>query len=117
MYAGESINKNRRIVTYDGELIDHAEADARALRYLEKGEIWCFTVNRKWVRDANFGGNVARFLNHSCKPNCYVQVVGHDIWIRAARNISAGEELTYDYNAGGEKIIACRCRVGCTTRL
>ena len=117
VFACEPINKNARIVTYDGELIDHEEADARAHRHLERGEIWCFTVNRRWVRDANRGGNIGRFLNHSCKPNCYVQVVKRDIWIRAARNINAGEELTYDYNVDGEEIIACRCRPGCTTRL
>ena len=117
VFAGEPINKNRRIVTYDGEVIDHREGDERALRYFENGEIWCFTVNRRWVRDANRGGNIARFLNHSCKPNCYVHVVRRDIWIRAARNISAGEELTYDYNVDGQKVIPCACRPGCATRL
>ena len=114
VFAAEAINKNRRIVTYDGELIGHAEADRRALRYIENGEIWCFTVNRRWVRDAKRGGNVARFINHACKPNCYVHIVGRDIWIRAARNIRAGEELTYDYSASGDSVIPCKCRPDCT---
>jgi SET domain-containing protein len=87
VFAREPINKNRRIATYDGELISHDESAKRETRYLKKGEIWCFTVNRLWVRDANIGGNVARFLNHSCKPNCYAKVIGRDIWIRASRNI------------------------------
>jgi SET domain-containing protein len=117
VFALEPINKNKRIVTYDGELIDHKESYKRETKYLKRGEIWCFTVNRRWVRDAAVGGSVARFVNHACKPNCYTQIVGHDIWIRAGRNIEAGEELTYDYCTDGDKVIPCRCRPGCTTRL
>jgi SET domain-containing protein len=117
VFAREPINKNTRIVTYEGELIDHDESYERETRYLKRGEIWCFTVNRRWVRDAQVGGNIARFINHACKPNCYSQVIGLDIWIRAARNIEAGEELTYDYYTDGDKIIQCRCRPGCTRRL
>ena len=117
VFAAEDINKNRRIIDYDGELIDHKESYKRETKYLKKGCIWCFTVNRRWVRDANVGGNVARFINHACKPNCYSQIVGKTIWIRAARNIKAGEELSYDYYTDGEKIIQCRCRPGCTRRL
>jgi len=56
---------------------------------------------------------VARFINHSCHPNCYVHIVGDTIWIRAARNIRKGEELTYDYMTDGEGHIACRCRPDC----
>ena len=56
VFALEPINKNKRIVTYDGELIDHKESLKREGKYLKRGEIWCFTVNRKWVRDAMVGG-------------------------------------------------------------
>ena len=80
----EPINKNTRIIDYAGELIDHKESLKRETKYLKRGEIWCFTVNRRWVRDANVGGNNARFINHACKPNCYSQIVGDTIWIRAA---------------------------------
>ena len=117
VFALESINKNRRIIDYAGELIDHKESLKRETEYLERGEIWCFTVNRRWVRDADAGGNVARFINHSCKPNCYTQIIGQTIWIRASRPIEAGEELTYNYYTDGEKLIQCRCRPGCETRL
>ena len=117
VFALEPITKNTRIVTYDGELIDHRESYTREKRYLKRGEIWCFTVNRRWVRDAHVGGNIARFINHACKPNCYSHVVGRDIWIRAGRNIEAGEELTYDYYTDGDRIIPCCCRDGCQRRL
>ena len=117
VFAGEPINKNRRIVDYAGELISHAESLVRETTYMERGEIWCFTVNRRWVRDAHVEGNVARFINHSCKPNCYTEVVGKTIWIRAARHIEPGEELSYDYHTDGEHVIQCHCRPGCARRL
>ena len=117
VFAAEPIHKNTRIIDYDGELIDHKESLKRETRYLKKGCIWCFTVNRRWVRDANVGGNLARFINHACKPNCYSQIIGKTIWIRAAKNIEPGDELTYNYYTDGERVIPCRCRPGCTTRL
>ena len=117
VFALEPINKNKRIIEYTGELIDHKESLKRETEYLEKGQIWCFTVNRRWVRDGNVGGNVSRFINHSCKPNCYSQVIGKTVWVRAARNIEKGEELNYDYHTDGDKIIQCKCRPGCKTKL
>jgi SET domain-containing protein len=65
------------------------------------------------VIDAGVGGNVARFINHSCRPNCYIHIVGGVIWVRAARSIRRGEELTYHYNTDGEGLIKCRCHPGC----
>ena len=117
VFALEPITKNTRIVDYAGELIDHKESYKRETKYLKKGCIWCFTVNRRWVRDANVDGNVARFINHACRPNCYSQIADKTIWIRAGKNIKAGEELTYDYHTDGEQIIDCNCRPGCTRRL
>ena len=117
MFAAEIINKNRRIVEYGGELITQQESARREEIHLTAGRIWCFNVNRRWVRDASVGGNVARFINHGCRGNCYVQVIGRTIWIRAAKTIQAGEELTYDYSTGGAAGIECRCRPNCDTLL
>jgi SET domain-containing protein len=114
VFATRPINKNTRIIDYAGEKITTAASLTRERRYLRKGHIWCFKVNRRWVRDAAVGGNIARFINHACRPNCYTQVVGDTIWIRAARNIERGEELTYDYHTDGAGTIPCRCRPGCT---
>jgi hypothetical protein len=117
VFAREPINKNRRIIDYAGELITHQESLKRETLYLGRGQIWCFTVNSRWVRDATVGGNVARFINHACRPNCYTEIVDRTIWIRAARNIAAGEELTYDYHTDGDHVMPCRCRPGCTRKL
>jgi SET domain-containing protein len=117
VFAAEPINKNRRIIDYAGELILNRRSGEREARYLEDGCIWVFRVDRRWSRDAAVGGNIARFINHSCRPNCWWEIVDRTIWIRAARRIEAGEELTYDYATIGDKTIPCRCRPGCTTML
>ncbi len=113
VFTRQRISKNTRIIEYAGELITHAESARRERRYLRAGRIWCFNVNRRWVRDATVDGNLARFINHACRPNCYVEIAGLTIWIRAARTIEAGEELTYDYWTGGAAGIPCRCRPDC----
>ena len=117
VFAGERISKNTRIIDYAGELILNSKSTARETRYLKQGRIWVFRVNRRWSRDAAVGGNIARLINHSCRPNCWWEVVGTTIWIRASRTIEAGEELTYDYATVGDKTIQCRCRPGCRTKL
>jgi uncharacterized protein len=118
VFAAEPIRKNARIIDYAGELIrNDEECEARETRYLAEGCIWVFRVNRAWSRDANVGGNMARFINHSCAPNCVFEVVGKTIWIKAKRAIRRGEELTYDYSIIGERTIPCRCRPGCPNRI
>ena len=111
------INKNKRIIEYAGEKIRISESEKREAAYLEKWQIWCFRINRRWSRDANVGGNDARFINHACRPNCYSTIIGHTIVICAARNIESGEELTYNYYTEGEGEIPCRCSPGCTSML
>ena len=119
VFALETINKNTRIIDYAGELISNRQSEKREDKYLSKGCIWVFRVNRNWSRDAAVGGNVARFINHSCTPNCWIEVDGktRTIWVRAAKQIRKGQELTYDYNTEGDKVIPCRCRPGCKTKL
>ena len=113
VYATQAIPKNKRIIHYAGEKISNRESLKRELRYIRKGHIWCFKLTNRTVIDAGVGGNVARFINHSCRPNCYIDIKDGVIWIRAARTIRTGEELTYDYSIIGERSISCRCRPGC----
>ena len=117
VYATQPIPEDTRIVEYKGELVSQEEAWRREQRYLPRQRIWLFTVNTRWARDAAVGGNVARYINHSCNPNCYVEIFGHHIWIIASRDIRKGEELVYDYNTEGDKVIPCKCRPGCKTKL
>ena len=113
VYATQTISKNTRIIDYAGEKISNQQSLGRERRYIQKGHIWCFKLTNRTVIDAGVGGNLARFINHSCRPNCYIDIKKGVIWIRAARNIRLGEELTYDYNTDGEGLIKCRCQPRC----
>lgn len=117
VYAAQAIAEDTRIVEYKGQLISQAEAWRREQRYLPRQRIWIFTIDDRRARDAGVGGNIARYINHACSPNCYVDIVGRHIWILASRNIEPGEELTYDYNTDGVAGIRCRCRPGCRRTL
>lgn len=117
VFATAPIPKDTFIVEYKGEKISAAESDRRERRYLARGRIWCFKMNARWARDAAYGGNIGRYVNHSCRPNCYSEIVGDTIWIRALRNIRPGEELTYDYCTDGEAGMKCLCRPGCRAML
>ena len=117
VYASETIPKNTRIIDYAGEKISNQASLKRERRYMRDGHIWCFKLTNRTVVDAGVGGNIARFINHSCRPNCYIEVQNGTIWIRASRTIRKGEELTYNYHTDGEGLIKCRCRPGCQTLL
>lgn len=101
VFADEPIAAGQWIIDYAGELIGDQESRAREVEHADRGETWCFRVDDAHVRDANSGGNIARFINHSITPNCDYAIVGSTIWIRAIRDIAVGEELTYDYHLGG----------------
>jgi uncharacterized protein len=113
VYAGQTIEEDAKIVEYKGELISQAEGWRREQRYLPRKRIWIFNIDDRWARDAAVGGNVARYINHACEPNCYTDIIGRTIWILAARRIKKGEELTYDYNTEGLAGIPCLCRPRC----
>ena len=117
IYATGAIPKNKRIIDYTGQKISSQESLKRERRYIRGGHIWCFKLTNRTVIDASVGGNLARYINHSCRPNCYVHIVDGVIWIRASRRIRRGEELTYNYNTDGEGQIRCRCRPGCQVLL
>lgn len=125
VFARLAIPAGTLLCRYAGKRISHAEADARYGGSLESGHTFLFTLNEDFVIDANQGGNVARWINHGCAPNCQalmVESAGADrrrdrIEIHALRDIAAGEELTYDYgirlavrhSARMKALWACRC--------
>lgn len=118
VFAAQTITKNTRIIDYAGELIRNGKAcHRREAKYLKQGCLWVFRVNRAWSRDAAVGGNVARFINHSCTPNCWIEIADTTIWVRASRTIRPGKELLYDYSTVGDHTIQCVCRPGCKTML
>lgn len=86
----EPIRKGEYIISYTGSIIPNDEADERGGKYL-------FDINSRWTIDGTTRSNLARYINHACKPNAEVKVLGKEVKIYARRNIKAGEELNYDY--------------------
>jgi uncharacterized protein len=117
-FALRRIKKGERLVEYLGDRVTHEEAD---LRYEDHDEndnhTFLFIVDKKIVIDAGVGGNDARFINHSCDPNCESVIEKRRVFIEAIRDIEPGDELGYDYQIGRERsdppnvdeIYACRC--------
>lgn len=86
----EPIQKGKFVIEYTGPILSSKAADAKGGKYL-------FDINSKWTIDGSVRGNVARYINHSCKPNCESRVMGKRVKIYSLKNIKAGEEITYDY--------------------
>lgn len=118
VYAIVPIKKGARVIEYLGERISHGEADAR---YEKKGDddghTFLFIASNRTVIDAGVDGNDARFINHSCNPNCETVIENSRVFIDATRSIKPGEELGYDYQLTWEStddaaelaLYACRC--------
>lgn len=118
-FALRHIPKGTRLIEYTGERVSHKVADARYDEAEENGSshVVLFTVDDRTVIDAGVGGNDARFINHSCAPNCEAVIVSKRVFIDAIRDIEPGQELAYDYemqNDGEDaetarKFWPCRC--------
>jgi uncharacterized protein len=97
-FATRAIPAGVRLIEYAGERLTPAEADARYPDMAgEPHHTELFAIDDDIVIDAAVNGNDARFINHSCDPNCDAIVEGDRIWIETIRDIGPGEELAYDY--------------------
>ncbi|HKZ74049.1 MAG TPA: SET domain-containing protein-lysine N-methyltransferase [Steroidobacteraceae bacterium] len=118
VFAAQPIRKGTRIIEYVGERVSREEADRR---YDDKdpndNHTFLFIVDKHIVIDAGVGGNAARYINHSCDPNCESVIEKKRVFIEALRHIEPGEELAYDYQIQREKddppdvdeVFACCC--------
>ena len=97
-FATRFIPAGVRLIEYAGERLTPAQADARYPDVDgERHHTFLFAIDDDVVIDAGVGGNAARWINHSCDPNCDAVIDGGRIWIDAIRDIEPGEELAYDY--------------------
>jgi hypothetical protein len=99
-FALKDIPRGTRLIEYAGELISNGEADRRYPDDDDQSKphhTFLFVLNKRAIIDAAFDGNEARFINHSCEPNCQANIERGHIWIDAIRRIPAGTELSYDY--------------------
>ena len=97
VFAVAPIKQGERVIQYKGLLRSHGDVDADDSGDVESGHTFLFTLNDDWVIDANYKGNDARWINHSCDPNCEPMVFGDHLWIVAVCDIPPGQELGYDY--------------------
>lgn len=125
VFAARKLAPGVELIEYQGRLMTHAQADRLYEGGVDTGHTFLFTLNERYIIDANVDGNEARWLNHSCAPNC--QAVWEEsadgnpkkdrILIETLREIAPGEELTYDYGislpvrqtARMKALWACRC--------
>ena len=107
-FAKTAIAAGARVIEYVGKRIDKAES----LRRCELNNECIFALDDAYDLDGNVPWNPARFLNHSCAPNCEAELDQGWIWIRALRDIEAGEELTFNYGYDLEDYREHPCRCG-----
>lgn len=106
LFAGEDIQKGDYIIDYVGEILPNAKCEHHPGKYL-------FEVDDHFTIDGAMRENIARYINHACRPNTEVEIEKGEIKIYAIKNIQKGEEISYDY--GKEyfnefiKPIGCRC--------
>lgn len=107
LFVGALVKRGAYPVEYVGTVVRGKEIDdVPANKYL-------FETSRSRMINGSSRANIARYINHSCKPNCEIEIIGGRVFVRALRSIKQGEELTYDY--GEEytdeyiKPYGCRC--------
>ncbi len=92
LFADEPIKKGTWIIEYVGKLVQGRKevAEYSANRYL-------FETSAVRMIDGSARSNTARYVNHSCKPNCEMEIISGRIFLKSIKRIEAGEELTYNY--------------------
>jgi uncharacterized protein len=112
LFATKPIKKGRFIIKYWGRRVANKLAENLDNRYL-------FEINSRWTVDGATRRNIARYINHSCRPNAETDIVKGEILISAIKNIEPGDEITYDYGKehfdGFIKPKGCKC-AKCTER-
>ena len=104
IFARNDLPKGTRVLEYVGKKITKKESDKiaeeqleRAMGNKEEGAVYIFELDDKYDIDGNVPWNTAKYINHSCDPNCETEDDGGRIWIITLKELKKGEELTYDY--------------------
>ena len=99
VFARTDIPKGKKVIEYIGEKITKKESEKRSIALIEKnqgsltdGAVYVFELNKRYDLDGNVPENTARFINHSCDPNCEPDVIKNRIWLLSTRIIYWGEE-------------------------
>ena len=112
LYASCNIKKGTRIIEYKGKIITAKQSELDP-KFDNLKAIYLFNINKRFDLDGNFKFNTARLINHSCDPNCEVFGSGLKVWVYAMKDISKGDELSYDYGFSFDedyKNYPCKCK-------
>ena len=118
VYASAPIPDGTPVIEYTGERITKAEAARRETQRLARqrrggdDSVYIFNLTNRHDLDGRTRRNVARLINHSCAPNCRIEVIRGRVWITARRDIPAGAELTFDYGFAFPDWALHPCRCG-----
>jgi len=108
VFARADIPAETRVLEYVGERVDKEESERRR----KAGNFFVFIVTDEFDIDGLVDWNPARFINHSCAPNCEAREEDEHIWIYALRDIKAGEELCFNYGYDLQDYEEHPCRCG-----
>ena len=123
-FARQRIPAGTRIIEYLGQRIPPSVVEERSMvevddfgELIDEPRVYMFQVDRRTTIDGAVNGNDARFINHSCAPNCKSTIEDRRVFVDTLRNIEQGEELTFDYkldvgtvSVAGQQLFACHCR-------
>lgn len=106
LFTNKDIPAGKRIVEYVGPVVTTEEVDRRRGKYF-------FEIDENFSIDGSPRSNIARYINHSCRPNAEAFVTGRRIWIWSKKNIKAGEQITINYGKtyfdDHIKPVGCKC--------
>ena len=111
LFAKSDINKGEKVIEYKGRKFTHKQVEEND-RFDNSKAIYLFTLNERYVLDGDAKTNTAKYINHSCDPNCEVDIINGKIWIIAIKDIKKGDELSYDYGFGYDadfRQFPCKC--------
>ena len=104
LFALSNIKNGVQVIEYVGDKVTKKEGDKRADKQIKKaqknkskGMVYVFELNKRYDIDGGIARNYARFINHSCDPNCEVEITSNQIWISSIKRIKKGTELLYNY--------------------
>ena len=109
LFALKKFRKGDYLVTYQGRKLTNPQAEELEAR----GNKYLFEINSRWTRDGSSRKNLARYVNHSCAPNCETMIRGHTITYEACKGIYPGDEVLVDYGKNYWDMFikkhGCRC--------
>tara|TARA_Y100000590_G_scaffold35116_1_gene38140 strand:- start:344 stop:814 length:471 start_codon:yes stop_codon:yes gene_type:complete len=119
LFAKKDISKKTKIIEYVGAKVTKKEGDrradkqiSRAIKNKNNGMVYVFELNSRFDIDGSYKYNTARYINHSCDPNCEVSIINNRLWISSIKKIKRDQELTYNYGYEYDtdyKEHKCRC--------